>query len=336
MISNQQAIRGAEKAAIIMLAAGESHSVDLFSRLAESEIKEISDAMAGMSHVKAAVVETVLNEFASQAPVVDARADLAPNAPVREPTRTDFRNYAGQYTDSGSEVDVAEAQTSSVWEDLDKVDPDRLARYLENEHPQTAAVVLARLDRAQAASVLSKFHEAFTADVVDRMLSADGVKDEILASLEQTLRREFVGPDGASTSNQDSLNTDVELLERLDPATEHKFLETLSHRNQSALMRLRGRRFVFAELEQLSGDDMARVAPTLNPSKLALALKGASDPLRDKVLAAFPKRMGVAIEAEMASLGPVRLRDVDAAQAEVADSARKALSRPVEPTRIVA
>ena len=331
MITNEQAIRGAEKAAIVMLAAGETHSVDLFTRLADSEIKEISEAMARLERVNASVVESVLNEFASQAPADDDTIKPSAVPPAAAPANPNFHNYAGQY---GADDDLV--PTRSVWSDLDHIDPDRLARYLENEHPQTAAVVLARLDRSQAATVLSKFQQAFTADIVDRMLSADSVKDEILASLEQTLRREFVDQERADGSSQDSLNTVVELLDQLDPDTADKFLGTLSQRNQSALKRVRGQRFAFEDLEHLNSDDLSRVAARLKPSQLALALKGASDSLRDHVLATFPKRVGLSIEAEMASRGPVRLRDVDAAQAAIADAARLILGKHTEPTRLTA
>ena len=214
MISNQQTIRGAEKAAIIMLAAGETHSVELITRL-EDEINEISEAMARLEHVNATVVESVLNEFSSQAPADDEGVNSSAALPRREPETPDFRNYAGQYGATGAAAEPV--PTRSVWSELDQLDPDRLARYLENEHPQTAAVVLARFNRTQAATVLSKFHEAFTTDIVDRMLSADGVKDEILASLEQTLRREFVDQKGADSADQDALDTVAALLEQIDP-----------------------------------------------------------------------------------------------------------------------
>ena len=333
MISEQQAIRGAEKAAIVMLAAGETHSVNLFTQLADAEIKEISDAMARLGHVNANVVESVLDEFASHAPVTND-APAVTQGKRRDSQNANFHNYGGQYEGPSSGVDQPVAP--SVWSELDQIDPDSLARYLENEHPQTAAVVLARLDRAQAATVLSRFDEVFTADVVDRMLSADGVKDEILASVEKTLHREFVDQGHMSENGNDALNTVAELLSKLDPAKEHKFLESLAHRNQDAADRLRGQRFAFTDLEALPPDDLSHVAAKLNPSQLALALKGASDTLRDRILAAFPTRVARSLEAQMASSGPVRLRDVDAAQAKIADTARTILGRREAPTQVLA
>jgi flagellar motor switch protein FliG len=110
----------------------------------------------------------------------------------------------------------------------------------------------------------------------------------------------------------------------------------LSHRNQSALKRIRGRRFTFEDLEHLSADDLSRITPRLKPSQLALALTGASDSLGDHVLATFPKRVGLSIEAEMASRGPVRLREVDAAQSAVADAARSILGKHTQPTILTA
>ena len=275
----------------------------------------------------------MLEEFARHAPADDV--PLAPPADTKNiaAPRSGFR-YAGQY--EGASADAVKAPSKSVWPELDKIDAGRLARYLENEHPQTAAVVLARLDRSQAANVLSKFDESFTADIVDRMLSADGVKEEILSSVEQTLRREFVDQGPENGAGQDSLKMVVELLGKLDPATEHKFLERLSHRNQDAAKRIRGQRFAFEDLEFLDADELSRVATKLNPSKLALALKGASNPLRERVLGAFTTRVARSLEAEMAGSGPVRLRDVDAAQIEIADAARLILARHRQPEGLVA
>ena len=333
MISEQQAIRGAEKAAIVMLAAGEAHSVNLFTQLADAEIKEISDAMARLENLNATVVENVLDEFASHAPVMLEKPATA-KPKQGSLGSAESRSYGGQY-EGGSKV-ADKTPTQSVWSDLDRIDPNSLANYLENEHPQTAAVVLTRLDRTQAATVLSKFDEAFTAEVVDRMLSADGVKDEILASVEQTLRREFVDQSVMDDCGHDTLNTVMELLGKLDPAKEQKFLETLALRNQDAVKRIRGQRFAFEDLEALTADDLSRVASKVTPSQLALALKGASDTLRDRVLAAFPVRVARSLEAEMASSGPVRLRDVDAAQAKIADAARTILGRHNAPTEVLA
>ena len=317
MIGHQQEMRGAEKAAIVMLAAGETHSVNLFTRLAEGEIKEISEAMERFEHVDAKVVEGVLDEFANKAPVEEVPSSPAVLANAGERGAT--HNYAGQY-ETGPTLPAI-----SVWKELVGIDPNRLALYLANEHPQTAAVVLARLDGEQAASVLTRLPEDFTADVVDRMLSTDSVKDEILTSVEATLRAEFI--DGQGRNGDNSLNTVVELLNRLDPATEQRFLKSLSHRNRDAAKLIRKRCFAFEDLESLDTDDLARIAPLLKPSVLALALRGASDDLSDRLLKSFPTRVAQSIKAEMAVGGPVRLRDVDAAQSEIAGIVHASLGK---------
>ena len=324
MIGHQQEMRGAEKAAIVMLAAGETHSVNLFTRLAEGEIKEISEAMERFEHVDAKVVEGVLDEFANKAPVEEVPSSPAVLANAGERGAT--HNYAGQY-ETGPTLPAI-----SVWKELVGIDPNRLALYLANEHPQTAAVVLARLDGEQAASVLTRLPEDFTADVVDRMLSTDSVKDEILTSVEATLRAEFI--DGRGRKEDNSLNTVVELINRLDPATEQRFLKSLSHRNRDAAKLIRKRCFAFEDLESLDTDDLARIAPLLKPSVLALALRGASDDLSDRVLKSFPTRVAQSIESEMAAGGPVRLRDVDAAQSEIAGIVHAALGKRDIPVSI--
>ena len=317
MIGHQQEMRGAEKAAILMLAAGEAHSVNLFTRLADGEIKEISEAMAQCAHLDAKVVEDVLDEFASRALVEEVPS--LPAVPAKDSDRGATHSYAGQY-ETGPTVPVI-----SVWKELVGIDPDRLALYLANEHPQTAAVVLARLDGEQAASVLTRLPEDFTADVVDRMLSTDSVKDEILTSVEATLRAEFI--DGQGRKGDNSLNTVVELLNRLDPATEQRFLKSLSHRSRNAAKLIRKQCFAFEDLESLDTDELARIAPLLKPSVLALALRGASDDLSGRVLKSFPTRVAQSIETEMAAGGPVRLRDVDAAQSEIAGIVHASLGK---------
>ncbi len=272
MISSQSAIRGAEKAAIVMLAVGETHSVNLFTRLADAEVKEISEAMAGLEQIDAHVVENVLAEFAGNLPP-GVEAANPPGAAKRiKSDASAHRGYSGQYetTRAGTE----DSSSASVWSELDHIDSARLANYLENEHPQTAAVVLARLDRTQAASVLAKLPDDFAADVIDRMISTDGVKSDILSSVEETLKREFVKGPRDRTSANESLATVVELLDKLDPAAESKFLENLSRHNRAAAKRIRDSRFAFGDLERLDASTMARVALKLDPSRLALATQG--------------------------------------------------------------
>ncbi len=189
-----------------------------------------------------------------------------------------------------------------------------LANYLKNEYPQTVAVVLSKVRPDHAARVLSALPEEFALECVQRMLKMEPVQREILDRIEQTLRSEFMS-NLARASRRDSHEQMAEIFNSFDRQTEGRFIAALEDRDRTAAERIRTLMFVFEDLGKLDPGGIQTLLRSADKDRLGLALKGASERLRELFFSNMSERAARILREDMENLGPVRLKDVDAAQA---------------------
>jgi flagellar motor switch protein FliG len=201
----------------------------------------------------------------------------------------------------------------TMWDKLGNVNEAVLANYLKNEYPQTVAVVLSKVKGEHAARVLAALPEDFALECVNRMLRMEPVQREILDKIEQTLRTEFMS-NLARTSKRDSHEMMAEIFNNFDRQTESRFLTALEERNRESAERIRALMFVFEDLNKLDPGGVQTLLRTVDKSQLALALKGASDGLREVFMSNMSERASKIMREDMDAMGPVRLKDVDQAQ----------------------
>jgi flagellar motor switch protein FliG len=209
----------------------------------------------------------------------------------------------------------------TMWDKLGNVNEAVLANYLKNEYPQTVAVVLSKVKVDHAARVLSALPEDFALEVVMRMLRMEPVQREILDKIESTLRAEFMS-NLARTSKRDSHEMMAEIFNNFDRQTENRFLAALEERNRDSAERIRTLMFVFEDLGKLDPSGVQTLLRAVDKGQLAIALKGASDDLRDLFFSNMSERAAKIMREDMANMGPVRLRDVDAAQQSMVQLAK--------------
>ena len=203
-----------------------------------------------------------------------------------------------------------------MWDKLGNVNEAVLANYLKNEYPQTVAVVLTKVKAEHAARVLSMLPESFAMEVVMRMLRMESVQKEALDGVEKTLKAEFMS-NLARAQRRDSHEMMAEIFNNLDRQSESRILAALEERNRDAAERIRSLMFTFDDLVRLDGQGVQVLLRSVPKEQLILALKGASENLRDLFLKNMSERAGKMFKEDLAGLGPVRLRDVDEAQAAV-------------------
>jgi flagellar motor switch protein FliG len=201
----------------------------------------------------------------------------------------------------------------TMWDKLGNVNEAVLANYLKNEYPQTVAVVISKVKADHASRVLGALPEEFALEVVMRMLRMEPVQREILDKIEATLRTEFMS-NLARTSKRDSHEMMADIFNNFDRQTENRFLAALEERSRDSAERIRTLMFVFEDLGKLDSTGTQTLLRAVDKSQLALALKGASEELRDLFFSNMSERAAKIMREDMASMGPVRLRDVDAAQ----------------------
>jgi len=209
----------------------------------------------------------------------------------------------------------------TMWDKLGNVNEMVLANYLKNEYPQTVAVVLSKVRSEHAARVLSALPEDFALEVVQRMLRMEPVQREILDKIEQTLRTEFMS-NLARTSKQDSHEMMADIFNNFDRQTENRFLASLEERNRDSAEKIRSLMFVFEDLGKLDPQGIQTLLRAVNKDQLGLALKGASDTLRDLFFSNMSERAAKILREDMQTMGPVRLKDVDQAQQAMVNTAK--------------
>jgi flagellar motor switch protein FliG len=298
-------LSGPEKAAVVLLALGEDHA-GVWRQLDEEEIKVISQAMAGLGQVTSTVVEDLLVEF------VSGMGGGAITGSVELTQKLLSSIMPGEKVDSLME-EIRGPAGRTMWDKLGNVNEGVLANYLKNEYPQTVAVVLSKIKSEHAARVLTALPEDFALECVTRMLRMEPVQREILDKIEQTLRTEFMS-NLARTSKRDSHEMMADIFNAFDRQTETRFITALEERNRESAERIRALMFVFEDLSKLDPGGVQTLLRTVEKDQLALALKGASDALREMFFTNMSERAAKIMREDMESMGPVRLREVEQAQ----------------------
>ena len=309
VVEKLEELGGPERAAVILLTLGED-AQKLWKALDDEEIKEASQAMARLGVVSAQVVEQLIIDFVQR---LSGSGTLVGSLDATQ-------KLLNQFLDK-SKVDALMEEIRgpagrTMWEKLGNVNENVLASYLKNEYPQTVAVVLSKIKPDHASRVLSELPEDFAIECVTRMLRMEPVQREILDKIELTLRTEFMS-NLASTTKRDSHELMAEIFNSFDRQTEGRFLAALEERNRESSDKIRALMFVFEDLKRLDSagiQTLLRVAPK---EALPLALKGASEELRGMFFSNMSERAAKMMKESMAQMGPVRLKDVDGAQASI-------------------
>jgi len=307
---------GAQRAAALMLALGEDQCTRLFAMMHEDEIKDISAAMAQLGAVRADVVERLCADFAEG---MGGAGNL-----IGSYESTERLLQKSLPRDRASQImeEIRGPAGRTMWDKLGNVNEAVLANYLKNEYPQTVAVVLSKVRAEHAANVLTLLPEAFAMEVVMRMLRMESVQKDVLDGVEKTLRAEFMSNLARST-RRDAHEMMADIFNSLDRASETRFLAALDERSKDAAERIRSLMFTFDDLQRLSTPAMQVLLRSVERDKLPLALKGASEKLREMFFKSMSDRAGKILKDDIATLGPVKLRDVDEAQAGIVAVAKE-------------
>jgi flagellar motor switch protein FliG len=313
-------LTGPEKAAIMMLALGEEHASKLFAHMDDEEIKELSQTMANLGTVSANLIERLFVEFAEQ---ISATGSLVGTYESTE--RLLLKVISKDKVDSIME-DIRGPAGRTMWDKLGNVNENVLANYLKNEYPQTVAVVLSKIRAEHAGRVLTLLPESFAMEVIMRMLRMEAVQKEVLDDVERTLRTEFM-TNLARTNRRDSHEMLAEIFNHLDRTTEHRFIAALEERNRDSAERIKALMFTFEDLGKLDPGGVQALMRSVDKTKMATALKGASETLRDLFFTNMSERAAKILREDMASMGPVRLRDVEEAQMYMVQLAKDLATR---------
>ncbi len=305
--SEDRQLKGAERAAVLLLSLGEDYGRPIWERLDELEIRQVSTAMAQLGPVTPKMLEDLFIDFVKK---ISTKGSLTGNVDATERLLASF--LTGERVSLIME-EIRGPAGRTMWEKLSNVQENILANYLKNEYPQTVAVVLSKIRSDHAARVLSILPEELSLEVVNRMLRMEAIQKDVLEKVEQTLRVEFMS-NLSHTTRRDAHELMAEIFNNFDRQTEARFLTALEEDNRETAERIKNLMFTFDDLAKLDAGSVQTLLRSVEKDKLAIALKGANEAVREFFFANMSARATKLLQDDMEALGPVRLRDVDEAQ----------------------
>lgn len=311
-------INGLQKAAILMIALGPEKSAAIFKHLKEDEVEELTLEIANTRSITPQVKESVVNEFYQ---VCLAQQYIAEGG----------INYAKELLEKsfGAEkaMDVIGKLTASLqvkpFEFVRKADAAQLLNFIQDEHPQTIALILSYLAPGQAAIIVSALPPDRQADVTKRIAVMDRTSPDVIKEVEKVLESKL-----SSLVNQDytiigGVDAVVEILNTVDRGTEKHIMETLEIEEPELADEIRKKMFVFEDILLLDDRAIQRVLRDVDNSDLAIALKGSNEEVQNAIFNNLSKRLAVMIKEDMEFMGPVRMKDVEEAQQKIVNIIRK-------------
>ncbi|MDP2204921.1 MAG: flagellar motor switch protein FliG [Alphaproteobacteria bacterium] len=313
-------LTGTEKASILLLSLGEEYTAKIFEQLDEEEILSLSHTMSNLGKVSSTVIERLFIEFA------ESMTSTSSLVGTLDSTERLLMKVLGKDKVQNIMEEIRGPAGRTMWEKLSNVNEDILATYLQKEYPQTVAVVLSKITPEHAAKVLAHLPEGFAMEVVMRMLRMEAVQKEVLDDVEKTLRSEFM-PNLSRASRRDSYEIMAEIFNNLERTVEGKFMSSLEERNPDAAERIRSLMFTFEDLGKLDPGAIQTLIRSADKEKLPIALKGASDAMKDLFFSNMSERAGKIMKEDMSAMGPVRLKEVEEAQQSLVTTAKDLADR---------
>lgn len=311
-----RSLSGPEKAAILLLSLGEEHTAKIFKHMEDEEILEVSQTMATLGKVHPSVVERLFVDFAEQM--------SSTNALVGTQGSTErFLTAAGIGKDKIGSImeEIRGPAGRTMWDKLGNVSEETLASFLQKEYPQTVAVVLSKVSSEHSARVLALLPESFALEVIHRMLRMEAIQKDVLDEVEKTLRTEFMN-NLARAQRRDSHEMIAEIFNYMDRAVESRFMDSLEKSTPESAEKIRSLMFTFEDLLGLDPNGMQALIRAIDKDKLPVALKGATESMRESFFKNMSERASKILKEDMAAMGPVRLKDVEEAQQYIVNVAK--------------
>ncbi len=317
MRPNEQ-LSGKEKAAILLVALGTEKASDIYKHLTEEEIEQLTLEIANMRKIEPDISDAVIEEF--------YEICLAQNY-IAEGGISYAKEVLEKALGSQKALDLINRLTSSLqvrpFEFVRKADPSQVLNFIQDEHPQTIALILAYLNPQQASAILSELPQDKQADVAARIATMDSTSPEIVKEVERILEQKLSSMVTSDFTEAGGIDTIVDILLSVDRGTEKHILETLEIRDGELAEEIKKRMFVFEDIVTLDNRAIQRFLREVDNADLSLALKGSSEEVSNVIFANMSKRLQDMIKEDMEFMGPVRLRDVEEAQQKIVNTIRR-------------
>lgn len=316
--AKKAAYTGRQKAAIFLVTVGSDVSSEIFKHLREDEIEQLTFEIARLDKVDSEDKDKVMMEFQelmmAQEFISNGGIDYA-------------REVLERALGTQKAIDIVNRLTSSLqvrpFDFIRRTDPSHLLNFIQGEHPQTIALILAYLDPQKAASILSELRHEIQADVAKRIATMDRTSPDVLREVERVLERKLSTLASEDYTSAGGIDTVVEVLNNVDRGTEKIIIEALEEDDPELAEEIKKRMFVFEDIVLLDDRSIQKVLREVDTQDLAKALKGVDAEVQEKIFRNMSKRASSLLKEDMDFMGPVRLRDVEEAQQKIVNIIRK-------------
>ncbi len=309
-----ESITGLRKAAMLLIVLGEQTSADLLQHLSEEDVQKVSREVARITAISSEQAESLLNEFHHLSAAGDYVARGGIEYARKLLTRAFNPDMAKRLLDRLAKALGAEAASFDA---IQKADPQQLAKFIHNEHPQTIALVLSHLNSSQAAALLTSLPASLRSDVSQRMASLDQISPDIILKIASVIGQKLKALGEFSRESYGGVRAVAEMLNRLDSTSSREILDNIEHQDTNLAQTIRHLMFVFEDLLLIDPLGLKEVLAKVDRKLLTVALKGTSEQLRNQILGCMSQRGADMLKEDMEALGPIKIKEVDAAQQQI-------------------
>ena len=319
MIDKKDAERtGTERAAILLLTLGEQEAAQVLKHMGAKEVQRIGAAMAKLTNVSKEEVHGVITDFASS---VESQTSVGVGA--EDFLRKVLVDALGQEKASSIIDRISIGRSTKGLEALKWMDARAVAELIRLEHPQIIAIVLAYLEADQSAEILTCLPANMRSDIMVRIATLDGVQPSALSELDDIMEKTFAGKGTARTSALGGAKAAANIINNLEPSQEGVIMDQIVQTDEALGSRIQDLIFVFDNLLEIDDRSMQELLRQVSSDKLLLAMKGSEDAMKEKIFKNMSQRAAEMLKDDLESKGPVRISEVEGAQKDILQTARK-------------
>jgi flagellar motor switch protein FliG len=309
--TKEESLPGVRKAALLLVVLGEQASADLLQQLGEDDVQTVSREVARITAISSEQAEGVLEEFHQLTLAGDYIARGGIDFARKLLLRAFQPDVAKRLLDRLQKTLGSEAASFDA---IQKADPQQLAKFIHNEHPQTIALVLSHLNPSQAAALLISLPPEMRADIAQRMASLDQISPEIIMKIASVIGSKLKSLGEFSRESYGGVRAVAEMLNRLDSGSSRGILDHIEQQDTNLVETIRHLMFVFEDLLLIDPLGLKEVVGKVERKVLTVALKGTSEQLRNHMMTCMSQRGAEMLREDMDALGPVKIKEVEAAQ----------------------
>jgi flagellar motor switch protein FliG len=312
-------LTGMQKAAVLMVTLGDETASNIFKYLEEDEIQTISREIAITKHVQPEVAEEVMEEFHT---MTQARSYISQGG-IEYAKKLLIKSVGPEVARKIIDRLVKALESSAGFTSLERANPQQLSKFIQNEHPQTIALILAHLNASQAAELISSLPEVLRSDVAMRMASLQEISPEVVRRISLILEQKLEALGSFATEAYGGVRAVAELFNRMDRNTGRAVLEKIETENPQLAASIRDLMFVFDDILLIDDNGITEILKRADKKTLTIALKGTSEELQNQFFRNMSSRAVELMKEEMEFMGPVKLKDVEKSQHEVVEIVRQ-------------